>query len=71
MYLKFSHYIRIEERRVKTYGIAVLSAKAIEIRKDVSTDGKAVKQLVKSLNKCKVDVVHIDSVIEDFYINHF
>lgn len=71
MYLKFSHYIRIEERRVKTYGIAVLSVKTLEIRRDVSIDGKAVKELVRKMNKEKIELVHLDSILEDFYLNHY
>lgn len=71
MYLKFSHYIKIEKRRVKTYGIAVISAKGLEIRKDVSTDGKAVKELVKRMNEGKVKPIHLDSILEDFYLNNF
>lgn len=71
MYLRFSHYIKIEKRKVKTYGIAVISAKKIEIRKDVSTDGEALKHLVKRMNKDKVSIILLDDIIEDFYAEHF
>lgn len=71
MYMRFSHYIKIEKRRAKTYGIAVISAKKIEIRRDVSTDRKAVKELVKRMNEGKAESVHLDSILEDFYLNHF
>lgn len=71
MYMKFSHYIKIEKRRVKTYGIAVISAKKTEIRKDVSTDRKALKQLVKRMNEGKVEPIHLDDILDDFYTEHF
>lgn len=50
MYIRFSRYIKFETRRVKTYGIAIISEKKIEIRKDMSTDGEALKQLVRRMN---------------------
>lgn len=71
MYLKFSHCIKIEKRRAKTYGIATISAKGLEIRRDVTTDGEALKQLVRRMNEDRIDVVHLDSILEDFYLNHF
>lgn len=71
MYLKFSHYIKIEKKRVKTYGIIAISAKVFEIRKDVSTDGKAVKELVKKMNQDKIEFVHLDSILDDFYLEHY
>lgn len=71
MYLRFSHYIKIEKRRVKTYGIVVISAKKIEIHRDVSTDGKALKQIVKRMNEGKVEPVHLDSILEDFYLENY
>lgn len=71
MYLRFSHYIKIEKRRVKTYGIAVISANVLEIRRDVSTDRKALKQLVKRMNEGKAESVHLDSILEDFYMTHY
>lgn len=71
MYLKFSHYIKIEKRRVRTYGIVVIFANVLEIRRDVSTDGKAVKELVRKMNKEKIELVHLDSIFEDFYLNHY
>lgn len=71
MYLKFSHYIKIEKMRVKTYGIAVISAKGLVIRRDMSTDGKAVKELVKRMNEDKIELVHLDDIIEDFYLTHY
>ena len=71
VYIRFSHYIKIEKRRIKTYGIAVISAKKTEIRKDVSTDGEALKQLVKRMNKDKVSIILLNDIIEDFYAEHF
>lgn len=71
MYLRFSHYVKIEKRRVRTYGIAVIFSKALEIHRDISTDGKAVKELVRRMNKDKIDLVHFNSILDDFYLNHF
>lgn len=71
MYLRFSHYIKIEKRRVKTYGIAVISANVLKIRRDVSTNGEALKQIVKRMNEGKVEPVHLDSILEDFYLENY
>lgn len=71
MYLRFSHYIKIGNSRVKTYRIAVISAKKIEIRRDVSTNGEALKQIVKRMNEGKVEPVHLDSILEDFYLENY
>lgn len=66
-YVMLPHLIKIEEKTVKTYGIVVFEkpfyAKFV---KDVSTDRESVKYLVKDLNDYKVEIVHLDEVIEDF-----
>lgn len=69
MYLKFRHHIK-EERRVATYGIVAVSLKTVKVFKDVSTDGAAVKQLVKRLNNGKVETVHIPTILEDFHLTN-
>ena len=66
-YYAFLHFAKIENRIVKTYGIAVVENKKI-IRKikDVSTDRKAIMRFVKNLNTSQIELVHLDDVIEDF-----
>ncbi|MBQ8766982.1 MAG: hypothetical protein IJZ16_09270 [Clostridia bacterium] len=66
-YVMFPHCVRIENKIIKTYGIAVFQNKSlIRFIKDVSTDRKAVKQLVKDMNEYQIELVHIDDVLEDF-----
>ncbi len=71
MYLRFRHYVKIEQRRVRTYGIAVICSKTLEIHRDISTDRKAIKELVRKMNKNKVELIHFNSILDDFYLNHF
>lgn len=67
-YIVFPHYISIENKRVKTYAIAVLARFIlVKIKWDVSTNGQAVRELVKRLNKDKIEFIHLDDIIEDFY----
>lgn len=67
-YIAFPHYVKIESKKVKTYGIVVLQGiKLVKIVKDVTTDHKAVKQLVRNLNKYRIEIVHLDDVLEDFF----
>ena len=67
-YIMLQHYIIIEDKRIKTYAIAAIKkCIVVKIVKDVSTDKKAVKNLVKSLNTGKVELIHLENIIEDFY----
>lgn len=67
-YIAFSHYIYVENKRVKTYAIAVLARFIlIKVKWDISTNGQAVRELVKRLNKGQVKLIHLDDIIEDFY----
>lgn len=66
-YIMFPHCVKIENKIIKTYGITVFQSKSlIKVIKDVSTERKAVKQLVKDMNKYQIELVHIDDVLEDF-----
>lgn len=70
-YVVFPHYVKIENQRIKTYGIIVIN-KFIPVRvfKDISTDYRAIRELVKRLNDGKVEFVHVDDIIEDFYFDN-
>ncbi len=66
-YFSFPHLTKIEEKRVKAYGIVVFdNAFYVKFVKDVTTDYNAIKHLVKDLNDYKIELVHLDDVIEDF-----
>ncbi len=71
-YVVVSHHINIENERVKTYAIIVLKRFIpIKIMRDVSTDGQALQKLVKRLNKGKVELVHLEGILEDYYNDYF
>ena len=42
----------------------------IKVFKDISTDYKAIQNLVKRLNDGKVELIHVDDIIEDFYFDN-
>ena len=70
-YVVFSHRVVIENDMVKTYGIVVVNKFVpVRVMKDISTNYKTVHKLAKKLNKGKVDLVHIDDVIEDFFFEN-
>lgn len=69
-YIMFPHITKIEEKIVKTYGIVCFEKLFYrKIVKDVSTDRKATKRLVKDLNDYQVELIHLNDVIEDFLVN--
>ena len=70
-YIVVPHHVKIENKKVKTYGIIVIN-KIIPIKvfKDISTDYKAIQNLVKRLNDGKVELIHVDDIIEDFYFDN-
>lgn len=70
-YIVVPHHVKIENKKVKTYGIIVIN-KIIPIKvfKDISTDYKAIQNLVKRLNDGRVELVHVDNIIEDFYFDN-
>ena len=72
MYYKiFKHQIKIENVNTESYGIVVCeNEKVIRTLFDVSTDYDALTLLVNSLNENKVLSIHLDSIIEDFYLDN-
>ena len=70
-YIVVPHHVKIENKKVKTYGIIVIN-KIIPIKvfKDISTDYKVIQNLVKRLNDGKVELIHVDDIIEDFYFDN-
>ena len=70
-YVVFPHYVKIENKKIKTYGIMVTNQFVpIKVFKDISTDYRAIRKLVKRLNDGKVELVHVDDIIEDFYFDN-
>ncbi len=64
----FKHVIEIEEKQIETYGIVVRNGDKTERTVfDVSESHDAVLSLVNRLNAGKVELVHLDSVLEDFF----
>lgn len=62
------HYIQIDNTYIKTYAIiAIKNCIIVKVVKDVSTDRKAVRDLVKRLNAGRVELIHLENIIEDFY----
>ncbi len=53
-------------------GIVVKNDSGNEVKRifDVSTDFTALEKLVLSLNINDVSFEHLDSVLEDYYLNH-
>ena len=67
-YIMLPHYIKIDNKCIKTYAIAAIKKCIIvKIVKDVSTDKRAVRNIVKRLNAGKVELIHLENIIEDFY----
>lgn len=67
----FKHNIKIEDKTVETYGIRICDNKnVIDKLYDVSTDYNAISQLVDSLNKNRIDFIHFNSILEDFYLDN-
>ena len=66
-YVLFRHFTKIENDIIKTHGIVVFN-KLVPVRvvKDISTDYEAVRELVSNLNNEKVELVHLDDILEDF-----
>ena len=70
-YQIFKHDITIENKIVETYGINIYENEVlVDKLYDISTDYHALSQLVYSLNIEKIDLVHFDSIIEDFYLDN-
>ena len=70
-YIVVPHHVKIENKKVKTYGIMVTNLFIpIKVFKDISTDYKVIQNLVKRLNDGKVELIHVDDIIEDFYFDN-
>ncbi|MCH5191556.1 MAG: hypothetical protein J1F23_05260 [Oscillospiraceae bacterium] len=70
-YRIFAHTTDIQEKRIDTYGISVISdGKEKKRLFDVSTDLKALKKLVARLNAGDVELVHLNDILDDFYTEH-
>lgn len=72
-YIVFYHHVKSELKSFLSAGILVKDDKGDEIKRlfDVSTDFKAIKRLVKSLNVGRVHLEHLDCILEDYYTEHY
>ena len=66
-YSVFYHDVKTEYDCFITAGIEVTDDKLY----DVSTDFEPLKELVKRLNCEKVEYEHLESIIEDYYLEHY
>ena len=70
-YQIFKHQITIENKIIETYGISIYENKIlVDKLYDISTDYNALSHLVDSLNKDRIDLIHFDSMLEDFYLDN-
>lgn len=68
-YRAFSHTVTVEEITDTAYGIIVLENN-IEIKRfyDLTFDEREIDRFVSTLNECKVELVHLEDVVDDFLI---
>lgn len=67
----FKHIIEIDGKQIETYGIAVReSGKTVKTVFDVSVNCDAVISLVNRLNEGQVELIHFESVLEDFFVEN-
>ena len=70
-YFVFPHCVKIENNSGVTYGIVAMNGVVpAKIVKDVSTEYKTVRKLVKKLNLGHIELVHLDDIIEDFFFEN-
>ncbi len=70
-YVVFPHRVKIDNIKIRTYGIVVINGFVpVRVMKDISTDYKIVRKLAKKLNDGKVEFVHIDDIVEDFFFEN-
>lgn len=65
-YIIFPHLILIERKIVVTYGLLAINGLKIRVFKDVTTDKKTFKKVVKDMNKNQIEFVHIINIFEDY-----
>lgn len=67
-YRMFPHFIVVEKRLYKSYGIVAIEKNcATLILKDVSMDRNAVEQLVQDLNAQQIKLNNLDAVLNNFF----
>ena len=70
-YQIFKHNITIENKIIETYGINIYENEVlVDKLYDISTDYNAISQLVDSLNKDRIEFIHLDSILEDYYLDN-
>lgn len=70
-YRIFKHKITIENVDVESFGVEVYEeTKLVSKLFDVSTDYNALLKLINSLNENEIDIIHLDAILEDFYLDN-
>ena len=70
-YKIFKHKVKIEDLEIQTYGIKVYEQKRlVRTLFDVSTDCNALSEFVSYLNKHRINSIHLDAMIEDYYLDN-
>ena len=72
VYSVFKHKVKLAHKTIESCGINVCDENGITVRTvyDVSCSFSAVSSLVESLNSGKVEPVHLDGILEDFYLHN-
>lgn len=67
-YRMFPHFIVVEKRVYKSYGIVATEKNcAVLVLKDVSMDRNSARQLVKDLNTQQIRLKNLDAVLNNFF----
>lgn len=71
-YSVFYHKVKIESETVMSAGILIEDEQGEEVRRiyDVSTDFDAIERFTASLNENGVSLIHLESMLEDYYSEH-
>lgn len=71
MYKIFKHKIKINNIYINTYGIEIINSQKSRKLHDVSTNKTKLLKLIDGLNKENVDEIHLESILEDFYLFYY
>lgn len=72
-YKVFYHEVKIEDLIFTSAGIEVANQNGDIIKKfyDVSTDFNGIEQFVSSLNYYDADIDEFETLLEDYYLEHY
>ncbi len=71
-YSVFYHRVKSESESFISAGILIENEQGEEVRRiyDVSTDFDAIEKFTASLNENSVSLIHLESMLEDYYSEH-